>query len=407
MSACTAGTGEMEFDPELLRKNTISDRLFHWLLGPPSFAGFALMRRLRPNLRLKTTVIASRRQDVEWVLSQPDRFEVRLSARMASLRSPPLATFGLGTDGNAYADSLRLSSKGVRLGDAEQIANALRGYMAPNAPGPSVDVAALARNTQARLARDYLGLAVTDDELPDLALRILAVANYALGAQAITTNDGRAALGAATRLYDILRRAIESPRPDTVTGRLVASGASADTIEATLAGLAVALLAAPTLAITNIAQVLLQRPEALDAARAAIQAGDDPRLHRVLLEALRFQPISPGPVRFCTTDTTIAAGTFRQCRAKAGDTVIAATQSAMFDPGAVQRPGEFDPDRAPEESLVFGFGRHTCLGFMLGRVQIAETLRPLLRRGFSQTSAQRRAVTSFGLFRENFNVWLG
>jgi hypothetical protein len=44
---------------------------------------------------------------------------------------------------------------------------------------------------------------------------------------------------------------------------------------------------------------------------------------------------------------------------------------------------------------------------MLGRVQIAETLRPLLRRGFSQTSAQRRAVTSFGLFRENFNVWLG
>jgi cytochrome P450 len=403
MSASTANN----FNPSLLRSTSVGERLWNWAMGAPSFVIFALLRGLLPNPRAKKTVFVTRRQDVEWVLSQTDRFEVRLSERMAGLAPKKLAVFGLGTDGNHYDASRKLSSQGVRFGDDRPIAAMLRTIVPPRVAGDTVDVAELARTAQVHVARAYLGLHVTDDELPDLALRILAVANYGLGSGGITTKPGQAAKGAAPRLYDILQDAIARPKRDTVTERLIASGARSDTIEATLAGLAVALLAAPTLAITNIAGVLAKRPVAQDAAGAAMRAGDEARLHRVLLEALRFQPISPGPVRFCTADTIIAAGTLRQRSAKKGDTIIAATQSAMFDPRAVQRPRDFDPDRAPEESLVFGFGRHNCLGFMLARAQITETLRPLLLRGISQTREQRRAVTSFGLFRENFFVTLG
>jgi len=403
MSASTADN----FDPSLLRSNSVGERLWNWAVGAPSFVIFALLRGLVPNLRAKNTVIVTRRQDVEWVLSQTDRFEVRLSERMAGLAPKKLAVFGLGTDGKDYESSRKLSSQGVRFGDDVHIADMLRTIVPPRVAGDTVDVAELARTAQVRVARDYLGLDVADNDLPDLALRILAVANYGLGSGAITTKSGQAAQGAAPRLYDILRDASARPKRDTVTERLIAAGAGKDTVEATLAGLSVALLAAPTLAITNIAGVLAKRPVAQAAARAALRAGDEARLHRVLLEALRFQPISPGPVRFCKADTIIAAGTLRQRLAKKGDTIIAATQSAMFDPRAVQRPYTFDPDRPPEESLVFGFGRHNCLGFMLARAQITETLRPLLLRGISQTSEQRRAVTSFGLFRENFCVTLG
>ena len=115
----------------------------------------------------------------------------------------------------------------------------------------------------------------------------------------------------------------------------------------------------------------------------------------------------PGLFRECIADGVIAGGTARQRHVRAGDVVFASTASGMFDPQRVAAPGRFDPDRPAADTMLFGFGRHWCVGFAVGRVQLIETLRPMLRRGFRQPWADRFNITWFGTFPESLMVRLG
>jgi cytochrome P450 len=72
----------------------------------------------------------------------------------------------------------------------------------------------------------------------------------------------------------------------------------------------------------------------------------------------------------------------------------------MFDRRRVVAPKAFNPVRCPADTLVFGYGRHWCAGFAIGRAQLVETLKPLLKRSFYQRRAQRKAITYFGAFPE-------
>ena len=56
-------------------------------------------------------------------------------------------------------------------------------------------------------------------------------------------------------------------------------------------------------------------------------------------EALRFAPIAPYVFRLSNRDYTIAPGTDRETTIPAGTTVLALTQSAMFDDFALTLPG--------------------------------------------------------------------
>jgi cytochrome P450 len=114
-------------------------------------------------------------------------------------------------------------------------------------------------------------------------------------------------------------------------------------------------------------------------ARAAAVAGDDYLLWRCLRETLRFKNFSLGPFRMCgPSGYTLGTGGRRPKRLRAGTGILASTQSAMFDSRSIAKPKKFDPQRAAEDYLVFGYGQHWCLGSFIAAAQITQTLKPLL-----------------------------
>ena len=74
-----------------------------------------------------------------------------------------------------------------------------------------------------------------------------------------------------------------------------------------------------------------------------------------------------------------------------GTSVIAATQSAMFDETFVDAPNEFRIGRPDYGYMHFGYGLHTCFGQYINRVQIPGILKPLLKK-----NALRRAADVAG-----------
>ena len=392
-------------------------RVAQWFMAHARWL-FAALRTFHPNLRLGRYVLVTRRDDVEEVLSHADCFHVRFGTRLAALHpeAPATPIPGIGTDGPQYPPALETISQVVPFADIPAVTAIVRHFAEASVAGRTrLDAGALAWLTQAELGRRYLGLNLNDGNLSRFGLCCLAIGNYIFGPQTETSAAFQAGRGAAAEISGMLRRSIAHARaappsatgPATVLGRLVVAGLDDCIIESTLTGLLAALVPASTLAVINTVQVLLRQPNAMAAARAAAVAGDDVALFRCLFEALRFQPILPGLFRECIADGVIAGGTARQRHVRAGDVVFASTASGMFDPQRVAVPGRFDPDRPAADTMLFGFGRHWCVGFAVGRVQLIETLRPMLRRGFRQPWADRFNITWFGTFPESLMVRLG
>jgi cytochrome P450 len=114
----------------------------------------------------------------------------------------------------------------------------------------------------------------------------------------------------------------------------------------------------------------------------------------VLWEVLRFRPVQAGLYRTCIRDTTIAPGTARERRVRAGTPVFVGTHSAMWDETAIPNPAVFDHTRSDDQYLIFGDGLHRCFGERIERVQLPAMLAPLLRAG-----RLRRAPGSDGKLR--------
>jgi cytochrome P450 len=400
------------FDPSLLRDNSLSARATQFLLNHPARL-FAVLRRVRPILRIGGFVVVTRRDDVEEALSNPDAFQSRLAPRLADLHpdAPNAPVFKLGTDGPGHAESLRSVSQAMRMTDLPRIGEILRRFVEPRVAGQfALDAGELTRLAQTHLGCRYLGLDVDPTAIPRFALCCLALGNYVLGAQAKSSTQWLAGRGAAAEVSAVIRRSIATARLNGGTGtvlhRLLDQHVDDATIEATLSGLLFGLVGGGTTAATHALQILLERPRAMRAAQETASAGDDVALGRVLLEALRLRPIVPVVFRDCTTDSVIAGGTRRSLQVRKGELVAAAVQSAMADPRWVATPDAFNPNRPAADSMVFGFGLHSCVGFAIGRTQLVETLKPLLRRRIVQSQPDRRATTYFGTTPETLRVQL-
>lgn len=134
----------------------------------------------------------------------------------------------------------------------------------------------------------------------------------------------------------------------------------------------------PPMVVPQALEQLLRRPDWLAAAAAAARADDDARLHDIVVEAMRFDPLPPGLKRTALADYTVAAGTPRARRIPQGSTVLPAFGSAMFDPRRVADPQRFDPMRPARDYLHFGHGLHECFGRMINHATLHRMLKPLL-----------------------------
>ncbi|WP_157182292.1 cytochrome P450 [Methylobacterium sp. WSM2598] len=151
----------------------------------------------------------------------------------------------------------------------------------------------------------------------------------------------------------------------------------------------------PPMVVPQALEQLLRRPEWLAQARQAARAGDDARLHDIVFEAMRFDPLAPGLKRTALQDCELASGTKRARTIPKGATVIASFASAMMDGRRIPEPRLFDPDRLPYEYIHFGHGLHECFGQHINHATLHRMLKPLLA-----TRELRRAPGASGHLRK-------
>lgn len=154
-----------------------------------------------------------------------------------------------------------------------------------------------------------------------------------------------------------------------------------------LIGFIVGGLPQPPMIIPQLIDVLLDRPAELAAAIKAAQDDDDKLFYKYLFEALRYNPLTPGLFRTCAKDFTVAEGTWRAKKIRAGTTVFASTRSAMFDGRVFPDPKAFRIDRPDYAYMHFGYGMHVCFGLYVNMQMVPAICKALLRRG----SVRRKA----------------
>jgi cytochrome P450 len=375
--------------------------------------GFAVLRAFQPNLVLGRqlvksypntgTVIVTRRGDVREVLERDDVFEVVYAPRMQMITGG--ANFFLGMqDSPDYTRDVTNMRMLVRRSDLETI---VRPYVAgaaeavvAAAPGALDVPQTLTLPVAHALLGAYFGLpGPTAAQLIDWTTTLFWYLFIDLGADAAL--DAKAAQAAASlRAYidsAIATRKISGERRDDVLGRALelqsvgAPGMDDLGIRNNLVGLLIGELPTTSCAAVRALDQLLSRPSALASAQAAAQAGNAAAVTGYVFEALRFFPVNPVIYRRAASDAWIAAGTLRARRVRAGAMVMASNLSAMFDGLELAAPNRFDPARAWDVYMLWGFGQHTCFGDHLNRVTLPSLLTPLLKK-----PALRRASGAAG-----------
>jgi cytochrome P450 len=184
----------------------------------------------------------------------------------------------------------------------------------------------------------------------------------------------------ADELRDYLRALVATKcagdRSDDLLSRLARDRVdTGELAEDELVGMALLLLVAGHETTANMiglsTLLLLREPDRYAALR------DDPGQADTLVEELlRYLSIvRTGLPRLALEDVEIGGRLIR-----AGEGVIAVLSLANRDPGAFDRPDEFDPYRQAHQHVAFGFGVHQCIGQPLARAELRIALVELARR---------------------------
>ena len=358
---------------------------------------FAVLRRIAPILILKNTAVVTRFDDVQEVLSRDDVFQVTYKDKMEIVAGGPNFFLGMQNSPEYERDHAHMLTV-VRRQDIAQhvapfVADTAERLVAASAGRLDV-VGQLGRLVPARWIAAYFGCPSPSDE--DLASWSTATFYYLF---ADIDNDPAVAsaareASAKTRAWldaSIAKRKAEfvhigASQPDDVLGRCLTlqsigvSGMDDLSIRTNLLGLFVGAIPTTSKCCAQALDELLKRPPDLAKAQQAAASNDDALLSDYIFEALRFNPNNPVVVRIATQDYAIAKGTSRETLILRGTSVVAATQSAMFDDRIVVSPHEIRAGRPSYIYMHFGYGLHTCFGQYINRAQIPGILKPLLKR---------------------------
>lgn len=352
--------------------------------------GFRLMRRFKPIVSLRGTVVTSRYDDVIEVFADDRAFGVTYKPHLDVIMGGQPFFLGMGdtpqyrTDTGAMRAIMPASDIAARIAPAVE---ALAERLVSEAGGRIEVVDQLVRRVTFDVLADYFG--VTDPPGADLRIWATQLFRYQfLG--------GDAALLArveeiAPKLRDHIQSLIDARRaagegPDNLLSRAVERQVAGephytdDRIRTDLTGFIVGGPPQPPMVVPQALEQLLRRPKVLAEAQAAARAGDDAALAGYVFEAMRFDPLAPGLLRIALEDHVLAQGTSRATKVAKGSKVVAAMASAMRDGRRVPDPETFDPHRPPSAYIHFGHGLHTCFGKQINEGTLHLMLKPLLKR---------------------------
>jgi cytochrome P450 len=191
-------------------------------------------------------------------------------------------------------------------------------------------------------------------------------------------SDPEGALRASAEVTEFLRPAMDerrtTPGDDVISGLLrgeVHGIRMTDEEVASHVRLLYAVGATTTSdAMSTVLHRLLTEPGLLDRARSEPEV-----LPLVVHESLRMEP----PVSILPRIAALG-GTIAGVEVPPGALVLCGIAAANRDPEVFEDPDRFDPDRAEQEILTFGFGQKYCPGTHLARKQILALLDALLER---------------------------
>lgn len=390
-----------------------------WMRGQP-LALFAELRAKRPILHTDDAVLVARNVDIMEVLRLPTTFTVDLNkARMADhMLAEDETTLHQRDKGIFQALLSRDDLPRIRA-----LVGALTDEALDAADGSIDLVPQCARWVPLRLVQDYFGLTGVDLEAMARWSRAIQLdaffnqpfdarpdADAVFQASRVAYQELGAALGALMQ-----RRGIElahDPSADDIVARLLKLrlpaelGFTPTAMGVNLGGLLIGTVETAAKITAHALDQLLARPDALAQARAVAASDDHEAFAGFVWEGLRFAPFIPYLFRKCVRDHVLARGTRREAVIPAGATVLALTQSAMFDPELVDAPDEFRADRPYYvHSLHLGHGHHRCLGDHIARVMVPEMIRRVLLR--SDVRATAPIDDEGGPFPEHFTLRYG
>jgi cytochrome P450 len=194
-----------------------------------------------------------------------------------------------------------------------------------------------------------------------------------------TDDAERGAEQAAAEFVEYLQAEIADRRRrerDDLLSALVQASDGGDRLSADeVVAVSILLLNAGHEATVNVigagAQALAAHPEQL-----ALLPEEPEQLNGVVDELVRYDTPLSMFARTAFTDVELGSVVV-----PAGQRVGLLLGAANRDPEAFERPDELDVARSDNPHVGFGAGIHYCLGAALARIEIAEALASLLRRG--------------------------
>jgi len=371
-------------------------------------------RRFFPILKLGSMVVVTRYDDVLEVFATDTAFGVVYKPNLDVITGGEPFFLGMANT-QAYRDNLAAMQRMVlkadldRLGDeAERRAEA---FVA--AAGGRVDVVGLVRRVTFDTIAGYFGVS----EPPLGRLDVWATRLFEYQFTGSPKDTGLVAqvqeIAPAFRAHvdaEIARRKL-APHQDDVLGRCLnqqaegTPGYSDQEIRTALMCMVVGGPPQPPMVVPQGMEQILRRPDILAAAQRAALAGDNPTLHDILFEAMRFDPLAPGLPREVLADTVLARGTSREKLIPKGATVLACFASAMMDPRRIDNPTAFIPGRPPSAYIHFGHGLHECFGRHINHATLHRMLKPLLARpGLRRAPGAEGRLSKNGIFAERLVV---
>jgi cytochrome P450 len=353
---------------------------------------FAVLRRVKPIFLHKNTALVTRFEDVQEVLSRDDVFQVTYKEKMEVIGGGTNFFLGMQNSPEYERDQSHMRAV-MRREDLNGriipfVAKTAESIVAA-ASGRLEVVSQLTRVVPTRFVINYFGCTPPSEE--DLAAWATAMFQYLFTDVKNDPVVGSTARDAAAKARAMLEHSIAqhksqpSQSDDVITRCLALQKAAVPNmddagIRSNLLGLLIGAIPTTSKCCAQALDELLKRPQALADAQQAAQSNNDALLAQYVFEALRFNPNNPGVVRIAAEDYTLAKSTMRATKIPAGATVVALTQSAMFDEKMVDSPSEFRPGRPAYLYMHYGYALHTCFGQYINQAQIPGILKPLLKR---------------------------